>query len=241
MHRQSAPHGQMLLNYAMDEYFYPRLVLSVIPVAPNESRKLSMSARTWKAMQVSVYFVVVMIVFSLVTDLRRTTAELHAVRQSAANQATVTVSVPVVTNSHGSLGEPIGLTPETVTVTATATPTTITTVITSQKFSPGYDTPASSENTIPSGSDDEFPRLTPVDAAYPSADSIISDDQNERDALTPTHQPHSFWTSPFKIPKINLSDSQMANSAWATVNVFLNGVGAFWKIYQRLMHFPLRP
>ncbi|KZT02313.1 uncharacterized protein LAESUDRAFT_730297 [Laetiporus sulphureus 93-53] len=239
MHRQSAPHGQMLLNYAMDEYFYPRLVLSVIPVAPNESRKLSMSARTWKAMQVSVYFVVVMIVFSLVTDLRRTTAELHAVRQSAANQATVTVSVPVVTNSHGSLGDPTVLTPETVTVTATATATTLTTVVTSQKFSPGHDIPASSEDTIPSGSDDEFTRLTPVDAAYPSADSIISDDQNERDALTPTHQPHSFWNLPVKITKFNLSDSQMAKNAWTTVNVVLNGVGAFWKIFQSVLHYPV--
>ncbi|PCH37701.1 hypothetical protein WOLCODRAFT_142205 [Wolfiporia cocos MD-104 SS10] len=233
IHQQSTPQGRRLLNYALAEFHYPRLSLTVVPlVAPQEPSTSVAHGRIWKLSLLVLFLIPVIMVFSLRNDLQQANAELRALRQHAAMSpstptpgnpdalGTVTVISTIATGkSHGwtSIDETVGQGKPAHTSSLSVIPS---------EMPPASSRPAQpAESLPPSG----IRQSTPLSEAASNSPSSIPTSAPIPSASSP---PAKRWTARLGSADFNFE---------TTANKLRRWVRAMWSLVHGAWQFPMTP
>ncbi|KAI0950172.1 hypothetical protein AcV7_008720 [Taiwanofungus camphoratus] len=218
MPQHSTLQGRKLLQYAMGEYFYPRLSLSVVPSSKSLRPSSSFIIKTCQLLALMILSVVVI---TLLADRRLMTAELHEAKRSLA-----IYSATLDADYHDA--------PATITVT--------TTVVTAgpHRWWPISDTAQveSTASTSPSDTISTSVSSVTIPAVTPTlvSTSTATKPPNEQNALLDLNALVLSWPIRF-----NLATFKFAESTRATVDVVLRGMGVVWHLCRKVLHYPLDP
>ncbi|KAH9951863.1 hypothetical protein B0H21DRAFT_407 [Amylocystis lapponica] len=227
LHQESTPHGQKLLRYSLEEYYYPRLSMRIIPVSSLHN-VASPSRVSWGLAQLVGILIPVAIVVYLYRDIRLVNAELHQMRRSLDNFPLVEPDYPPPP-------------PETVTVTTTVVPN-------GHRW---WFTPGSSMSTDPTAlfspsnmeppdpTNPTLPTLTPTTDAFTLTPARSH--SSEPNALLAIHDLPFPWPLRFDLTQIHLPPFEIPESARASVDAMMNGLEVMWQIFRKVLHYPLDP
>ncbi|CCM03619.1 uncharacterized protein FIBRA_05763 [Fibroporia radiculosa] len=241
--QRNTSHGRRLLSYALKEFHYPRLAMSISSVSPPSVSRPPLSLKIWKAAQIAAIPIFVLIILSLLTDLRHKTGELHTLRESG--------------RIHSPNTETVINIPATVTVTST-----ITTVVPHKWWHPSGATMTNELPTISAVPPLEISStLPPATASLTTATFDMTDTDYHLPTFTPSvsapaplnppPEQHALmrrdvtllfpWTLHFEIPDIKFPNITIPDGARETVTSVLRHVDAVWQIFRRVLHYPLDP
>ncbi|PIL24265.1 hypothetical protein GSI_14018 [Ganoderma sinense ZZ0214-1] len=246
-HEQPTEQGRKLSHYSMDEYFYPKLVLTFLPSTPGVVQVQRDQSWSWPQLLLPLLTAAFIAIVALAINLRQTQTQL-----SEALRSGITFDPDRTAGIKDS--PPIPEIFETITVTAT------TTVVASgsSKEDPArwyYSPPGSPQE----GDSRPYP---PPDEATPSPPVPASDAPTPASPLTahiPTLTPtplvrpedegeisrfREFFRPiaiRLELPNIELPPFQLPDSANRTFHQVLDSFDKVYRFMQRVYHWPLPP
>ncbi|KAI0672915.1 hypothetical protein C8Q78DRAFT_970556 [Trametes maxima] len=230
-HEQGVPQGHQLLHYALEEYFYPRLVVELVRVGQECARTHTASARPiWGWLQISVTLIPVIISILLLLDRSRLAAPPEM--QHLSNpEAQYTHAVPYT--HYERLVETITVT---TTVAANSTP---------RWYFPDAGSLSKSATTAPA-----------PDNAYASSSANIAPPPATTSSL-PTVTPTPLFSSPppdstelwtylsralhFEVPTIEFPDLHLPEAAQETLIKILDSASVAYQFARRILTYPPAP
>ncbi|EMD38223.1 hypothetical protein CERSUDRAFT_113378 [Gelatoporia subvermispora B] len=252
LHQHITTQGRKLLHYAMPEFFYPRVSMSILPEGSDPWRVLQQWHRL-RSTQGMVIVALVVFALAMVLQLRAVNAELYRTKQSlvvppvTANIPTsefseTLASTPVLpTESASSSLQTTRSAGESTTDASTPLPdnsrkqhrerettftaTTISTTV----------TPSSRPSNAPRPSPSP-PQSQPLD---PTATTIIPKTSATSDPASRLIIFHRF-TLPNGSPW-EMTQEMLTETAKAAVDPLMKGIGAFWYLCRRAIYYPLDP
>ncbi|KAL6301581.1 hypothetical protein BKA93DRAFT_919584 [Sparassis latifolia] len=235
IHQQSNSPALRLLQFSLDEFYYPRLYMAIAP--QQTSRKLSMPSPTFRRLGILLACLLPIALISyLLMDLRLKTAELHEMRASLTNRSPeFTADYP-----HNE--------PETITVTTTILTekwwfSASTGTLPLDSSTPPFSTSQArtqSPSQYPSqlSTDTLMPTMTGIPVLTPST-SASSVSHGESHSLLSLSDESFAWTLRFELPVLKLPE--VPETARAPMDALINGLGAVWHIFRKVLHYPLDP
>ncbi|KAI0822835.1 hypothetical protein BC628DRAFT_1412100 [Trametes gibbosa] len=224
-HEQPVPRGHQLLHYALDEYFYPRLVLELAPSGQLEAVRAATVSRPtpgWGRTQILVALIPTLISILLLLDRLQFPDPSGTLR----HDANTTQRPPI---------EPL-TTYERLTETITVT-TTIAAVSTPRWYFPETET-ATLETPEPSSSS-MYVDIPP--SAFPSPPMSLGSEEDLEEDLQNLLHFFPTWPMPLELSKLEHLASDFVDAANATLYKVLDSVGSAYRFYQWLTNWPLNP
>ena len=239
-HEQLTEQGRQLSHYSMDEYFYPKIVLTFVPSKPEIA--LVQHRQSWSWTQLLTVLLAIITVF-LAISLRQTQVQLSDALQSGH-----------VLDQDPAAG--IRETPYTPEVIETITITATTTVIASPpKDSPArwyYPNPGSpqameGDSQARPAEAASPPPMPPPDAPTPATPQMPTltptpvHSPVDEHALAPFHYFFDPLSIRLELPKIDFSQFHLPESANATLQQVLQSLDTVYQLFRKVLHYPLDP
>ncbi|KAM5532098.1 hypothetical protein V8D89_014262 [Ganoderma adspersum] len=242
-HDEQTEQGRKLCHYAMDEYFYPKLVLTFLPSTPEVAQVQRGRSLSWSQLLLTAALIAIV---ALAINLRQTQTQLsEALRSGIAFDPDPGAGIKD--------SPPIPGIFETITVTAT------TTVVASGSSDEDparwyYPPPGSPQegDSRPYPPPDEATPSPPAPASPASdARSAVSPSTPQIPTLTPTpllwpedkgevNRFRDFF-SRLELPKIELPPFQLPEGANRTFHQVLDSFDRVYRLMQRVYNWPLPP
>ncbi|RDX56450.1 hypothetical protein OH76DRAFT_1509070 [Lentinus brumalis] len=241
-HEETSAQGRRLFHYSMEEYFYPRLVLSFQATASEIAHTKQRASLSWT--QILIPAIMAITCLYLFISLRQTQAQLvTALRSLNAIDHDPPAGIPLSAYTGGV---------DTVTVTTTATVTAHAgTASPARWYFPNADSSHSPENSASSIAADEAAPPPPS----PPSDVPTAPDATQLPTITPTplSAPGSeegliparyfpnLWTLRFDLPHIEFPDIHFSETADATLQSVLTSLDTVYQLFRKALHYPLDP
>ena len=239
-HDEQTEQGRKLTHYAMDEYFYPKLVLTFLPSTPEVAQVQRGRSWSWPQLLLTLLTAALIAIVALVINLRQTQAQLsEALRTGIAFDPDRGAGIKD--------SPPIPEIFETITVTAT------TTVVASgssdddparwyypppgspqegnsrpypppDEATPSSPAPASDSHSTASPSTPQLPTPTPTPLIWPEDEGEVSSFRNFLWPIT-----------------ARLTPSQLREGANRTFHQVLESFDKVYRLVQRVYNWPLPP
>ncbi|KAI0748562.1 hypothetical protein C8Q80DRAFT_1172509 [Daedaleopsis nitida] len=242
-HEQVSVQGRKLIHYSMDEYFYPRLVLTYAPSARESVQRQQRASWNWPQMMIAALLTITSLL--LYINLRQTQAQLAEALRSAN---------PIAHGRPGGISVPVYHTAvETVTVTSTAT--VVESASQSQSHtrwylnnpSPshgGHSVPVSADEAAPpppsppsdarapTGTTTQLPTITPTPLSAPRSENALGARLLRRE----------FWSLLIEIPAIpTIPEIHLSGAANATLQTVLSSLDTAYQLVRKAFYYPLPP
>ncbi|KAI0723934.1 hypothetical protein C8T65DRAFT_825063 [Cerioporus squamosus] len=238
-HEEVSAQGRRLCHYSMEEYFYPRLVLSFQTTASEIARTEQRASRSWTQLLIPTFLAITCLY--LFISLRQTQAQLSTALRSLAIDHDPPAGIPLSAYPGGV---------DTVTVTTTTTVTAQAgaasparwyfpnagsshgdpaSPITANEAAPP---PPSPPSDVPTAVDAaQLPTITPTPLSEPGSDG----------GLIPAHYFPKLWTLRFELPHIEFPEIHLSETANATLQSVLTSLDTVYQLFRKVLHYPLDP
>ncbi|KAI0372964.1 hypothetical protein BV20DRAFT_938919 [Pilatotrama ljubarskyi] len=234
-HEHAVPHGHKLLHYALEEYFYPQLMVELVPSRPelvHADAKASRSA--WGPSQILATLVPLIISILLLLD------RFYNLTPPGTSHSQIDID-PHLQNREDAAPVQSGRVTETITVT-----TTVVSPTTAKWHFPEGETTSKSASSV---SRDTSPVISPTPVS-PSRDATSS-----IPSVTPTPVTTSaawdstdflqylpnIWELHFELPTIEMPEIRLPEVAHETLHKVLGSLGSAYRVLQKVMNWPMDP
>ncbi|KAI1794647.1 hypothetical protein LXA43DRAFT_940530 [Ganoderma leucocontextum] len=243
-HEQLTEQGHKLSHYSMDEYFYPKLVLTFLPSTPEVAQEQQRWSWSWPQLLTAL---LALVSIALAINLRQTQTQLsEALRPGSVFDPDRTARI-----------KDTPLIPEIVeTITVTATTTVVASGSSNERPvrwyypHPGSSQEGDNHRHAPSDEATPSPPAPPSDAPSPASPSTP-----QIPTLTPTPilwptdvgalGPLQHFLNPltirFELPKIDFSQFQLPEGANRTLHQVMDSLDRVYRLVRRAYHYPLAP
>ncbi|KAI0780629.1 hypothetical protein BD413DRAFT_607898 [Trametes elegans] len=236
-HEQSVPYGHQFLHYALEEYFYPRLIVELVSSARHDAHTAAHTAHpppSWSWAQIFATLIPIIIMILLLLDRARLLAPAETpqlARSPGEDQLPPHVYQERVT--------------ETITVTATAT------LQQGASSSPRWyspDTDATAAAILSPAAQDPAATASPVPAPPPRPSSIAS-----IPTATPTpivsEEPLSdlweyfsnAWYLHIEMPTIEFPEIHILEAANGTLHKVIDSLDSVYQLVRKVANWPMDP